>query len=76
MYFQGRRNTCNMLRSLKQKAEKRVDELPQNISSKMFCWSSISKRNEIMPSFRQMHQIKEIRVDMLPYLYNTSVVSS
>ena len=41
-----------------------MDELPQNISSKMFCWSSISKRDEIMSSFRQMHRIKEIRVDM------------
>ena len=30
----------------------------------MFCWSSISKRDEIMSSFRQMHRIKEIRVDM------------
>ena len=38
---------------LKTKAEKRVDELLQNISRKMFCWSSISKRDETLDASDQ-----------------------
>ena len=61
----------------------RVDELPQNISSKMFCWRSISKRDEIMSSFSLMHRIKEIHVDipasttsLLIYLWDTNCLVS
>ena len=32
--------------------------------AKMFCWRSISKRDEVMPSFRLMHRIKAVDADV------------
>ena len=52
MYFQGRRNTRNMLRSLKQKQRKVWTSSQKIYQAKMFCWRSISKRDEIMSSYR------------------------
>ena len=48
-----------------------MDELPQNISSKMFCWSSISKRDKI-GSKRFMWMCQS---PTLPYLHSSSVVT-
>ena len=78
MYFLGRRNTCNMLRSLKQKQRKSVDLLPQIYQAKMFCWRSISKRaTKLCPLFARRIGSKRFmwmcQSPSLPYLHISSV---
>ena len=72
MHFQGRRNTCNMLLSLKEKQGKVWTSSHKIYQAKVFCWHSISKRDEIMSSFRWMHRIKENHVS-ISYLANISL---
>ena len=46
MFFQGRRNTCNMLCSLKRKQRKKWTSSHKIYQAKCFVESSISKRDE------------------------------
>ena len=51
MYVQARRNTCNMLRSLKQKQRKVWTSSHKIYQAKMFCWRSISNVTKLCPLF-------------------------
>ena len=59
MYFQGRRKTCNMLRSLKQKQRKEWTSSHKIYQAK--CFVGVRYQNVME---RYMHRIKVIHVDV------------
>ena len=69
MYFQGRRNTCNMLRSLKQKQRKVWTSSHKIYKAKMFCWRLISKRDEIIRCIGSKRFMWMCQPPPLPYLH-------